>query len=108
TIAAIRREAGSDLIIQVTSEAAKRFTPRQQMAAIQELRPEAVSIAIREILETGDGRVPDLTDSDRARFFAWLGRERVSPQYILYDAEDLRTLAEACRKGIIPDDSLFL
>ena len=49
-IAAVRKEAGSDLIVQVTTEAVGIFTPDQQIAAMQALQPEAFSVAVRELI----------------------------------------------------------
>jgi len=49
-IEAVRRQAGPDLVLQVTTEAVGRYTPRQQMALVEDLRPEAVSIALREMM----------------------------------------------------------
>ena len=48
-IAAIRARVGGELIIQVTTEAVGIYTPAQQMAMVQELEPEAVSLAVREL-----------------------------------------------------------
>jgi len=49
-IKAIRRAVGRDMVIQVTSEAVGIYTPDQQMNMVRELRPEAVSLAIRELI----------------------------------------------------------
>ena len=49
-IAAVLREAGDRLLIQVTTEAVGIYTPGQQMAAMRELRPEAFSAAVRELV----------------------------------------------------------
>src|ERR671917_2716010 len=44
-IAAVRREAGSDLIVQVTTEAVGLYAPEEQIAAMRALEPEAFSAA---------------------------------------------------------------
>ena len=49
---AVRDAVGDGLIIQVTSEAVGRFSPAEQMAMVRSLRPEAVSLAIRELVAT--------------------------------------------------------
>ena len=46
---AIRGEVGDALVLQMTTEAVGRYTPEQQMAAVRAVRPEAVSIAVREL-----------------------------------------------------------
>ena len=64
-IAAVRTEAGSDLIVQVTTEAVGLYTPDQQIAAMQALQPEAFSVAVRELIpdtasEAGIGGWPEV------------------------------------------------
>ena len=82
-IAAVRRAVGEDLIIQVTSESVGRYTAAEQMVAVRALRPEAVSLALREI-------IPDeVGEADAAGFLAWLERERVLAQYILFAPEEI-------------------
>lgn len=101
-IAAVRREAGSDFIIQVTSEAVGRYTPAEQRAMVQTLRPEAVSLAVRELC-------PDASyETDFAAFTDWMRRESVHPQYILYDADDVRRFAVLRRRGIVAGESAFV
>ena len=46
---AIRREAGPDIVIQITTEAVGRYGPAQQAELIRSLKPQAASIALREI-----------------------------------------------------------
>ncbi|AJP55900.1 class III aminotransferase [Pandoraea vervacti] len=82
-IAAVRRAVGDELVLQVTTEAVGIYAPAQQIATVQALRPEAISVALREIL-------PDATHAPAAQaFFGWLWRENVTAQYILYDTEDV-------------------
>jgi 3-keto-5-aminohexanoate cleavage enzyme len=95
-IAAIRRAVGDRLVIQITSEALGRYTPAQQRAVVQAVKPEAVSLALREL-------VPDA--SEETAFFdllGWMKREGVTPQIILYDADDAVRLAELQKRGLIP------
>ena len=59
----VRAAVGNNMIIQATSESIGIYAPPQQIAAIRELKPEAVSVALREI-------VPDASfESDAANFF---------------------------------------
>lgn len=95
-IAAVRREVGAEMVIQVTSEAAQVYGPEQQMAAVRELRPESVSVAVREI-------VPDAAaEPAAAEFLAWAAGERIMVQFILYSSEDLARYRELQRRGIVP------
>ena len=47
---AIRAEVGDRLVVQITSEAAGRYVAPEQMAVVRAVRPEAVSLALREIV----------------------------------------------------------
>jgi len=37
------------LVLQITSESVGRYSPAEQMAVVQAVRPEAVSLALREL-----------------------------------------------------------
>lgn len=101
-LAAVRAAVGDRMILQVTTEAVGRFTPAEQIACVRDVRPEAVSLAVREL-------VPDAAqEAEAARFFAWLRAERIWPQFILYDAEDVRRFNDLRRRGVIPDGPAFL
>jgi len=93
---AIRRLVGDRLVIQITSESLGVYLPAQQMAVVRAVRPEAVSLALREL-------VPDEAfEPDFAGFLAWLRRERVIPQIILYAPEEALRLADMRRRGLVP------
>jgi uncharacterized protein (DUF849 family) len=95
-IQAIHQELGQRIIIQVTSEEADVYQPQQQMAAIREVRPESVSLALREI-------VPDAeTESAAAEFLLWLLREKIIPQFILYSPEEVVRYNQLRHRGVIP------
>ena len=83
-IAHIRKRVGQRLVLQVTTESGRRYAPRQQMALVRELMPEAVSVAPRELLS--DPALQDEVDD----FFAWLAASPILPQIILYDSDDLQ------------------
>lgn len=94
--AAIRERVGARLVLQVTSESLGIFAPEQQMEAVRQVRPEAVSLALREL-------VPDAAHEPAfAAFLDWLREERVLPQVILYSAEEAMRLAELKARGVIP------
>ncbi|HLT76852.1 MAG TPA: 3-keto-5-aminohexanoate cleavage protein [Ferrovibrio sp.] len=101
-IRAVRREAGEDLIIQCTSEAAGIYNRHEQMAAMRALMPEACSLAVREIL-------PDAgSEKEGAAFLAEFHKAGVMMQYILYSDEDVRRFLELKQRGIIPGDRQFV
>ena len=95
-IDAVRRAVGQSLVLQLTIEAIGVYAPQQQMAMVRELRPEAVSLALGEVL-------PDASaEREGAEFLAWAERERIVAQHILYSAEDVRRYALQRRRGVIP------
>lgn len=100
--AAIRREAGDDLIVQITTESVGIYLPGYQMAMVREARPEACSVAIREIVPGPPA------EREAAAFFAWMARERVTPQFVLYTADEVRRFAELRQRGIVPDSAPFV
>jgi uncharacterized protein (DUF849 family) len=83
-LVAIRERIGDELILQVTTEAVGKYSSAEQMAVVRELRPEAVSLALREIIPD------DAHEARAAGFFAWLSEARIWPQYILYSEDDVR------------------
>jgi uncharacterized protein (DUF849 family) len=86
-IAAIRAAVGDRLVIQITSEALGIYSPAEQMEVVRQVRPEAVSLALRELL-------PDEShEAGFAEFLGWLRREKIMPQIILYTPEEAARLA---------------
>jgi 3-keto-5-aminohexanoate cleavage enzyme len=99
-IAAIRKAVGDRLVIQITSEALGIYRPAEQMEVVRKVRPEAVSLALRELL-------PDAShEAGFAEFLAWLRRERIVPQIILYTPEDAVSLAALKARGLVPFDEI--
>lgn len=99
-ISAIGAEVGDRLVIQITSEALAIYQPDEQMAVVRATRPEAVSLALRELL-------PDTRyETKFAEFLLWLKKERVLPQIILYDPDEAKQLADIRQRGIVPWDEI--
>ena len=87
-IAAVRAAAGDDMIVQVTTEAVGRYSPAEQRALVRDLRPQAVSLAIREL-------APDAaSEAEALAFFAWAADAGIGLQFIVYDAQDTRRLVD--------------
>lgn len=95
---AVRAAVGEDLIIQVTSEAVGIYRPEEQMQMVRALRPEAVSLAVREIVPDG------AAEAEAAAFLAWLRAEGILPQYILYSDDDLRRFDDLIDRGVVPGE----
>lgn len=101
-IDAIRGAVGQGIVIQVTSEAVGLYKPAQQMAMVRALRPESVSLAVREI-------VPDAAhEGPAAEFFEWMRAEAVQPQFIVYSDEDLARFDDLVARGIVPPGRHFM
>ncbi len=96
-IAAVKREAGADMLIQITTEAVGMYAPGAQMAVVGDVKPEAFSVAIREILPD------DTLEPAVARFLAGEAARETLIQYILYDVADLRRFEALVARGIVPE-----
>jgi len=92
--AAVRAAVGDDLVIQATTEAVGQYSAEEQMAMVRALKPEAISIALREILPEGADEAPV-----RA-FFSWLKAARIWAQVILYDPDDVRRFIALYESGL--------
>lgn len=94
---AVKAAVGDDMIIQVTSEAARVYKAPEQIAMVTALKPEAVSVGLREVDQ------PEIGDAGLAQFFGWLAKERVMTQVIVYDVADLQRWQALRAQGVIPD-----
>ncbi|WP_291925764.1 3-keto-5-aminohexanoate cleavage protein [Limnohabitans sp.] len=94
---AVKAAVGDDMIIQVTSEAARVYKAPEQIAMVTALQPEAVSVGLREVDR------PEIGDAGLAQFFGWLAKERVMTQVIVYDVADLQRWQALRAQGVIPD-----
>lgn len=94
--------AGRTMVIQITTEACGIYSPQEQMDMVRRVRPEAVSLAMSEILPAGgdEGQVAD--------FLSWLRSEKIAPQFILYTTEDVRSFLNLRERGIVPFTRPFL
>lgn len=97
---AIRAAVGMKIVVQITSEAVGRYAPAHQRSVIRGVKPEAASMAFREL-------VPDASEEKAfSDLLDWMKREAVVPQIILYDPEDAMRLAAFCKRGMIPFEQL--
>ena len=97
---AVRAEVKESLVIQITSESLGLYAPAEQRAVVEAVRPEAVSLALRELLPEG---------GDEREFAEFLGRLRaaqVSVQMILYTPEEAVRLADLQRRGLVPAERI--
>jgi len=95
-IAAVRREVGDDLLVQITTEAVGRYSPAEQIAVVDEVAPEAASIAVRELFAEGADA------GAAAHFLTRQARRGALIQHILYDVADVIRFEALARSGSIP------
>ncbi len=96
TLDAIKTELGNSLLLQITSEAGGKYQAEQQIANVMAVNPDAVSVALREIIHSPE-------DHPRAQvFFHWIAAHEVLPQYILYSAEDVELYNQLRSSKIMP------
>lgn len=93
---AVKAAVGDALIVQVTSESARVYQAPAQIAMVTTLKPEAVSVGLREVDQ------PEIGETGLAQFFGWLAKERVMTQVILYDVADLQRWQALRAQGVIP------
>ncbi len=96
-MASVRGAVGQRMVIQVTTESVGRYAPAQQIQLIRALKPEAASIALREMVP-GESEV-----SAAAGLFDWMHAEGLIPQFILYSTADIERYFEVRKRGVIPD-----
>ncbi|SNT18222.1 Uncharacterized conserved protein, DUF849 family [Noviherbaspirillum humi] len=101
-IEAVRKAVGDEMVIQITTEAAKVYAPPAQMAVVREVKPEAVSVGLREL------RLPEVGEKTLSEFFHWLAAADIMTQVILYDEADVRDWQDLRARGVIPDAKWFL
>ena len=100
--AAVRKAVGQEMVIQITTEAAKVYAPPAQMAVVRDVHPEAVSVGLREL------HAPGVSDDTLSQFFRWLVDADIMTQVILYDEADVRDWNSLRARGIIPEGKWFV
>ena len=101
SIKAVKDIVGSRLIIQATTESVGIYTREQQIDMVRKLKPEAVSLALRELCPSEEHL------SEFSEFIKWLKAEHIFPQYILYDDADFTRFEIYRKKGVFQCDDPF-
>ena len=99
---AVHDRVGDALLIQVTTESVGIYSPYEQMEMVKALKPDAVSIALREIYSQ------DMAQSDVTEFFAWLRANAVFPQIIVYSETELAKCLKLYDEGVFTDRKPFV
>ncbi len=95
-IAAVDERVGDQMVIQITTEACGVYAPAEQIAAVEALKPQACSVALRELC-------PSDSPADRQTYAAFLAdcrAEGVAVQHILYGAADVDRFLDLVRGGL--------
>ena len=92
---ALLKEIVPALEIQVTTEAAGIYQAAEQRQLVLDLRPDWISLSVREM-----AREPDLTVVQD--FYAELSQSQICIQHILYDVDDLRRFFGWIAQGVVP------
>ena len=94
-ITEMKRQVPS-MLVQITTEAVGRYTPRQQRDCVKAVEPEMTSVALREMTS-------DFKDLPFAKdFYHWASEAEVHVQHIVYNAEELERFLALREDGIIP------
>src|SRR5262245_9926239 len=96
----LRAVIGDSMVLQITTEAVGRFSPPEQMETVRAVRPEAVSLALRELAPAEDDK------KTFADFVAWMTAEKIAPQIILYDRPDMDRLLAWVKEGAVDPQAL--
>ncbi|WP_110709466.1 3-keto-5-aminohexanoate cleavage protein [Salinicola sp. CR57] len=84
-----------DMKLQITTEAAGRFTVPEQLACLRQVRPAWASISVREI-----AREPALA----ADVYATCADNGTQVQHILYEVADIQQLIDWRARGVVRPD----
>lgn len=90
-----RKSAGAELVLQMTTESVGRFSPSEQISAVRAVCPEAVSIAIKEL-------VPDYeSEAAAAELYLWLLLNKIAVQHIVYSPGEFERLLDLVERKVI-------
>ena len=90
------------MLVQITTEAVGRYTPQEQRQLVRDVQPDAVSVALREML-------PDEGELHASReFYHRAHGADVAVQHILYEPLEVDRLFQLIDQGVIPPTGLQL
>ena len=85
--------AVAQLRVQITTEAAGRYSVAAQLACLRQVRPAWASVSLREVARD---------ESLAPRLYGACADNGTEVQHILYGEKDARLLADWSRRGIVP------
>lgn len=98
TLLAGLREQVPDMLVQVTTEAVGIYSPQQQYDVVFGVKPDFVSVGLREMLADDSATAHRLAKD----FYHRAQAEQIYVQHILYDAHDITRMRTAMKTGIVP------
>lgn len=81
--------------VQITTEAVGMYSSAQQDAVVRALKPDAVSVALGEMAQSGDEVLA-------RNFYHWADEAGIELQHILYSDAEIDQLVACRKRGIIP------
>lgn len=96
TIVMIKGRVGDNMIVQATTEAVGIYKPSQQIDVALALKPESLSLAIREFVPTPEH------ETAFQEMVHELHQAGTVPQYILYSPDEVAYFVDMKKRGIIP------
>jgi 3-keto-5-aminohexanoate cleavage enzyme len=85
-----------DMPVQITTEAAGRYSPADQRAVVRRVLPEGVSVALSEMWPA------NAPDDEASRFYHWAAEAGIAVQHILYSPAELSRLVRLVSGAHIP------
>lgn len=102
TLRELEAAVGSDLLLQVSSEAAGIFQANEQIEQMKLLAPHCLSCGLMEL-------VKEQKDYDSGHaFFSEMHRTGAMVQYILYSPAEVEWYEKLCSEGVIPGKNHLL
>ncbi len=95
-IAAINRETNGNMTVQITTEAVGRYSAHEQRQVVRKVMPEAVSIAVDEMVQNETG------EKSAADFYKFALDADIAVQHIIYSPEGVADFADLVKREIIP------
>ncbi|MDV6252747.1 3-keto-5-aminohexanoate cleavage protein [Vibrio sp. EA2] len=92
----VKDAVGEKMIVQLTTEAVGQYSPKQQIALIKAVRPEAASFALRELIPNNE------SEKEGHDFFHWVAGQNILSQMILYDEADIDRYFQLRKSGVLP------
>ena len=98
TLLAGLRKQVPDMLVQITTEAVGIYSPQQQYDVVFGVKPDFVSVGLREMLADNSATAHTLAKN----FYHRAQTEQICVQHILYDANDITLMRTAIKTGIVP------